>query len=103
MNHRVKKNLDDFILTEQELLCTEKALYALLDQFKNDRINNGNKRFPMDYFKIIDQCLAKIKLHENFVNNRNFFEIEMPYLDPDPVEEILGENSLVRQKVYAMN
>lgn len=103
MNHRVTKELDDFMISGQELLCMEKALYSLLDRYKDDRINRGSKEFPQEYKKTIDGCFEKLRLHENYDRNRNFFQVSVPKLEPDPVEEILGEDSMVRQKVYALN
>ncbi len=92
MNNRVFKEFSDFILSGQELLCLEKALYTLLDEYKSDRISQSGGRFHLNYNEIIDQCFTKLRLHENYLKNSNFFVIAIPEHDPDPILELLGED-----------
>ena len=99
MNNRVIKDFEQFIYQGQNLLCVEKALYALLDKFKDDRIRNNGSTFPQDYHKVIQECFDVLRLHENYLKNKDFFIITVPRHDPDPVKEVLGETKSKRQVV----
>lgn len=92
MNNRVYKEFTDFVLSGPELLCMERALYSLLDLYKDDRINNNGSRFSLNYDEIIDGCFTKLRLHENYLKNSNFFVIAIPKHDPDPILEMLGDD-----------
>ena len=99
MNNRVIKDFENFVFSGQKLLCVEKALYALLDKYKDDRIHNNGELFPKDYHKVVTECFEVIKLHENYLKNKDFFIITVPRHDPDPVKEVLGENKTKRQVI----
>ena len=74
MNNRIRKEVSELFLNGEQIFCMEKALYALTDKFKHDRIN-GKNTFVSNYDKIIHSCFEILKQHENLHKNREVYDL----------------------------
>ena len=72
-----KKKIEDFLFNDLEILYIEKALYALIDKIKEERLD---KKFDVKeetkISKTIDQCFSKLKLHKNFLIRKDLYIIQ---------------------------
>lgn len=93
MNHRVEVRFDDFVVSEAEQIVFEKALYTLLDKFKQDRLDTYCANMPFDFPKQINACFAKLTQHDNYRKNPRFFSIDVPEIEYDAEYELLGLRS----------
>lgn len=80
MNSRIEKEFENFVFEGEELLIVEKALFSLLDRYKDQLIRS---RLSMEEGtdKIIYRCLEIVKLHSNFRKNKKFFTINIQQYD----------------------
>lgn len=76
MNSRVEKDFEDFIFEGEEILVLEKALFLLLDEYK-DQLIRGRLQMKEGTDNLIRECLEKTKLHENFRKNSKYFNIKV--------------------------
>ncbi len=74
MNSKVEKQFEEFIFSGKQMLILEKALFSLLDKYK-DQLIRGHLTMEEGTDLIIHECLEKIKLHENFRKNSKYFQI----------------------------
>jgi hypothetical protein len=95
MNSRIEKDFEDFIFYGKELLVVEKALYSYLDKYK-DQLIRGHLAMEEGTDKMIQKCIEKLKLHENFEKNAKFFNIYLKKYDDydlEPEEETHEKNN----------
>jgi len=73
-----KKKMEDFLFTDNEIHYVEKALYALVDKLKEDRLDfRFNSKDEKMISKTLDSCFNKLKLHKNFLIRNDLYEIEL--------------------------
>ncbi len=87
MNARIWKEFSEFVFSGNEILCLERALSTLLTKYKDDSIVSQNE-FEKNFKPVIDKCLAKLKLHENYQRNTVLYRIDIPeYSDAELFED----------------
>ena len=73
---KTKKKIEDFLFDETEIHYLEKALYALIDKIKEDRLE---KKFDIkeevNISKLLESCFNKLKLHKNFLIRKDLYQI----------------------------
>ncbi len=80
MNSKVDKDFEDFIFSGREILVVEKALFSLLDKYK-DQLIRGRLSMDKDTKDVITQCLETLKLHDNFTRNKKYFNVTLKKYD----------------------
>ncbi|MDH4128357.1 MAG: hypothetical protein OEV44_06360 [Spirochaetota bacterium] len=72
-----KKKVEDFLFSEIEILYVEKALYALIDKVKEERLDKKyDVKEESNITKTLDQCFNKLKLHKNFLIRKDLYIIQ---------------------------
>lgn len=93
MNSRVEKDFEEFLFEGEELLTIEKALFTLLDKYKEQLIR-GRLNMKEDTDKTINKCLEKLKQHENFMKNKKYFDIKVKKYDDYGQEKDSANNKV---------
>ncbi len=79
-----KKKFEDFLFDDSETRFLEKALYALVDKLKEDRLDRKfDVKDEVQNGKTLDSCFSKLKLHRNFLIKKDLYQIEV-MMDPKP-------------------
>ncbi|MDH5680523.1 MAG: hypothetical protein OEZ36_02980 [Spirochaetota bacterium] len=82
---KTKKKMEDFLFTENEIHYVEKALYALVDKLKEERLDfRFDSKDEKMISKTMDNCFSKLKLHKNFLIRNDLYEIELSKDNSEP-------------------
>lgn len=84
MNNRIRKEATEFFLNGEQIFCLEKALYALVDKYKKDRIT-GKNNYDKKFETIVASCFESLRLHENYHKNKEVFDL---YLESELNQEL---------------
>ncbi len=78
-----KKKFEDFLFDDPETQFLEKALYALVDKLKEDRLDKKfDVKDEVQNTKTLESCFSKLKLHRNFLIRNDLYQIE-GMVDPE--------------------
>ncbi len=72
-----RKKIEDFLFNEKEIHYVEKAIYALIDRLKEDRLDRKfDLKDEKDITKLLESCFTKLKLQRNFLIRKDLYIIE---------------------------
>lgn len=73
---KTKKKLEDLLFDDDEMTFLEKALYALIDKIKEERLEKKyNVKEEIKLSKTLDSCFNKLKLHRNFLIKKDLYDL----------------------------